>query len=822
MSDFIKLKFMKQKETSSHTEENDSKTMVTHNGYISDPQLGNEIAEYLNSLGVATPRVFSTITNEERSRRIESAFKEIMTCLDLDLSDDSLKDTPARIAKMYMDEVFYGLHTKNFPKCTSVENKIAYSELIVERSINVQSICEHHFLPINGFAHVGYIPKQKVIGLSKINRIVDYFSRRPQIQERLTEQIFYTLKYILQTEDVAIVIKSVHFCVKSRGAEDANPILINGLKRLEYRGYDSSGICTISDSNKLLIHKTKGKVSELELMISKQSSGSIGIGHTRWATHGAPNNVNAHPHLSNSKKIAIVHNGIIENYRTLKLQLIDKGYTFLSETDSEVLVNLIEEISKKTHSDIETSVRLALREVIGAYGISVISSDEPNKIIVAKNGSPIVIGIGDNEKYISSDATSIAPHVKRVIYLSNSEIATVTATDVIVKSIENVFIPKEIEELSFSIEQIEKGGFPHFMIKEIFEQPESIQNTIRGRIYFENGSGRIQLGGLADYLDRLASAKRFIFCACGTSWHASLVGEYLFEHFTRIPVCVEYASEFRYRNPIIYKDDIVFFISQSGETADTLAALKEAKSKGALTIGICNVVGSSISRETECGVYIHAGPEIGVASTKAFTSQVITLSLIALAIASKRGEISTKLITEYLHELNSIPKKIQNLLSQNSIMQEIAKEFNNASNFLYLGRGFNFPVALEGALKLKEISYIHAEGYPAAELKHGPIALIDEFMPVVFIAIKDSLYPKIISNIEEIKARGGRIIAIASEGDTNIESLAEYVIRVPQIIDFFSPVLTSIPLQLLAYYIAVLRGCDVDQPRNLAKSVTVE
>jgi glucosamine--fructose-6-phosphate aminotransferase (isomerizing) len=587
---------------------------------------------------------------------------------------------------------------------------------------------------------------------------------------------------------------------------------------LEYRGYDSAGIALLN--GRLELHKCKGKVADLEQRLpANLLYATIGIGHTRWATHGEPNDINAHPHTSGDGTIAIIHNGIIENYAAIRTELLRKGHCFKGETDTEVLAHLIEEVATEVGCDLETAVRLALKEVVGTYGLCVISSREPDKIIVARNGSPLLIGIGEGEFFVGSDASPIVGHTRKVVYLSDGEIATLTRAGYSVKTIENIELPKQIEELTFSIAEIEKGGYEHFMLKEIYEQPDSILNCLRGRVSREENS--VRLGGIREHIETLRAAKRIIICACGTSWHAGLVGERLIEDLARIPVEVEYASEFRYRNPIIGEGDVVIVISQSGETADTLAALREAKLRGALVMGICNVVGSSIARETHCGVYTHAGPEIGVASTKAFTAQVTVLALIALSLGYRRT-LSDAEVKAFIHELYLLPEKVRRILSQNELIVQIAHTFKDARNFLYLGRGYNFPVALEGALKLKEISYIHAEGYPAAEMKHGPIALIDENMPVVFIATKDAIYHKVISNIEEVRSRKGRVIAIATEGDEAINDLAEFVIRVPETLDALLPILTVVPLQLLAYHIAVMRGCNVDQPRNLAKSVTVE
>lgn len=602
------------------------------------------------------------------------------------------------------------------------------------------------------------------------------------------------------------------------GSKNCVPILINGLKRLEYRGYDSAGIGIVNHNSSFII-KNKGKVSLLEEKIDQLNlESTIGLGHTRWATHGIPNELNAHPHTNEDKTIFLIHNGIIENYQVLKKGLQSFGYEFKSETDSEVLVHLIDSITKRGHN-ITKSVQLALHEVEGTYGLAVISSKEPDKIIAARKGSPLVVGIGDNENFLASDVSAIIAHTKQIVYLEDGEIAVIKKDEFTAKTIYDTEIEKEIHEISMTLDEIDRGGYAHFMLKEIMEQPESLRNSLRGRIIDEDG--RAILGGLRDVADKIAESKRIIITACGTSWHAGLVGEYMFEQFCRIPTEVEYASEFRYRNPVIEKDDTIFFISQSGETADTLAALKEAKMKGALVLGICNVVGSSIARETQAGVYTHAGAEIGVASTKAFTTQLTVLALISLLIARKRS-MSKVDGQQIAMELKSIPAKVEEILKLNEQIERIAEEFKDASNFLYLGRGYNFPVALEGALKLKEISYIHAEGYPAAEMKHGPIALIDENMPVVFIAPKDSTYDKILSNIQEIKARGGRIIAIITEEDDNLNSLVDHTIRIPNTIRMLMPILTVIPLQLLAYHIAVKKGLNVDQPRNLAKSVTVE
>ena len=602
------------------------------------------------------------------------------------------------------------------------------------------------------------------------------------------------------------------------GDKNCVPILINGLKRLEYRGYDSAGI-GILQNKKSLVVKNKGKVSLLEDKIENLNLNSgIGIAHTRWATHGIPNEQNAHPHTNHDHSIFIIHNGIIENYAVIKKSLLNQGYKFNSETDSEVLVHLIDGFIKKGN-DLQKSVQLSLNEVEGTYGLAVIYSNEPDKIVAARKGSPLVVGLGDNENFIASDVSAILAHTKQVVYLEDGEVALITKDSFSAKTIYDKEIQKEVHEITMTLEEIDKGGYPHFMLKEIMEQPETVRNSIRGRIVLDQGT--VKLGGLIDVVDSLVEKKRIIITACGTSWHSGLVGEYMIEQFCRIPTEVEYASEFRYRNPIVSKDDAIFFISQSGETADTLAALREAKMKGALVLGICNVVGSSIARETNAGVYTHAGPEIGVASTKAFTSQLVVLALITLLIARRKNlsQVDGKNLAE---ELLKIPEKIESILKLNDKIEQIAEKFKDSSNFLYLGRGYNFPVALEGALKLKEISYIHAEGYPAAEMKHGPIALIDENMPAIFIAPKDSTYDKIVSNIQEVKARGGKIIAIANEDDDEIDNLVDHSIKIPQTIRMLMPILTVIPLQLLAYHIAVKKGLNVDQPRNLAKSVTVE
>ncbi|MBU2444582.1 MAG: glutamine--fructose-6-phosphate transaminase (isomerizing) [Bacteroidetes bacterium] len=602
------------------------------------------------------------------------------------------------------------------------------------------------------------------------------------------------------------------------GEKKVIPILINGLKRLEYRGYDSSGIGYLM-KKKVIVNKAAGKISNLEKLISDYDEDTfIGIGHTRWSTHGAPTNENAHPHFDGGARIALVHNGIVENYRTLKTKLKDLGYQFTSETDSEVIVHLISYFYEKEKSLVE-AVRLALHEIEGTYGICVVSSLEQDKIIAARKGSPLIVGIGENEHFVASDAPAILEYTNNVVFLEDGDVAEIYKDHFNLKSLANQQIKREVEVLDLDISTIEKGGFPHFMLKEIFEQPESIQNSIRGRIVLS--AGNVKLGGLEHVLDDLINSKRLILTACGTSWHAALVGEYMLEQYAEIPVEVEYASEFRYRNPILNRNDIVVAISQSGETADTLAAIRESKKRNATVLGVCNVVGSSIARESQAGVYIHAGPEIGVASTKAFTSQLAVLALLTVLIG-RRKNLSFGYGEKICQELLNLPKKISQILQKQNEIEELAQQFYQAPNFLYLGRGYNFPVALEGALKLKEISYIHAEGYPAAEMKHGPIALVDENMPIVFIATKDSTYEKILSNIEEVKARKGKVIAIASEDDNSIDSIVDHVIKVPNTLEMLSPILTIIPLQLLAYHIAVKKGLNVDQPRNLAKSVTVE
>lgn len=604
------------------------------------------------------------------------------------------------------------------------------------------------------------------------------------------------------------------------GSKEAYPILIKGLKRLEYRGYDSAGVALGGDELKL--YKCRGKVSDLQAHIAEDDvSGTSGIGHTRWATHGPPNDVNAHPHSSSSDSLAIIHNGIIENYATLKEELVKRGYEFKSDTDTEVLIHLIEDIQQREQVELPEAVRMALNGVIGAYAIVIISKDDPDLLIAARKSSPLVIGIGDDEYFVGSDATPIVEYTKNVVYLEDEEIAEIRrGNDLKLKSISNQEKTPYIQELEIQLEALEKGGYDHFMLKEIYEQPRSIRDSMRGRVHSEKGV--VGLGGISNYEQKFVNAKRIIMVACGTSWHAGLVAEYLFEDLCRIPVEVEYASEFRYRNPVIYEDDVVIAISQSGETADTLAALSLAKEKSASIIGICNVVGSSIARATDAGSYTHAGPEIGVASTKAFTAQVTVLTLMALMIGNRKGTIPQSRYRQLLSELEAIPGKVETVLQSDEQIKYIADIYKDASNALYLGRGYSFPVALEGALKLKEISYIHAEGYPAAEMKHGPIALIDEEMPVFVIATKGASYEKVVSNIEEVKARKGKIIAIVTQGDTEVKKIADHTIEIPETDDCLVSLLSVIPLQLLSYHIAVMRGCNVDQPRNLAKSVTVE
>ena len=604
------------------------------------------------------------------------------------------------------------------------------------------------------------------------------------------------------------------------GPRDAYPILMKGLYRLEYRGYDSAGIAILD--NNLLVYKTKGKVADLEAFTKNLNlTGTIGIAHTRWATHGEPNDINAHPHYSQSRNLAIIHNGIIENYLTLKKELINRGYTFTSKTDTEVLIHLIEDIQLHENVDLVEAVRIALNQVVGAYAIVVISKNHPDLLIAARKSSPLVVGIGIDEMFVASDATPIVEYTKDVVYLNDEELAILRRGKPLkIITIKNKEKTPYIQKLELNLTALEKGGYEHFMLKEIFEQPRSIRDSMRGRLKLQEGI--VSLGGIVDYEQKLVNAERIIIVACGTSWHAALVGEYLIEDLARIPVEVEYASEFRYRNPILCEKDVVIAISQSGETADTLAAIELAKGRGATILGICNVVGSSIARATHAGSYTHAGPEIGVASTKAFTSQVTVLVLLALTIAQRKGSIPKSRFIRILHELDQIPEKVAKTLLVDPVVKKIAGLFKEHRNFLYLGRGYNFPVALEGALKLKEISYIHAEGYPAAEMKHGPIALIDEEMPVVFIATNKGTYEKVLSNIQEVKARKGKVIAIVTEHDELVRELADHVIEIPETEELLVPLLASIPLQLLSYHIAVMRGCNVDQPRNLAKSVTVE
>jgi glutamine---fructose-6-phosphate transaminase (isomerizing) len=603
------------------------------------------------------------------------------------------------------------------------------------------------------------------------------------------------------------------------GYREAWPIVIKGLQRLEYRGYDSAGVALLNGD--LKIYKKAGKVRELESYTENADlQGTIGMGHTRWATHGAPSDRNSHPHTSGDSRLAIIHNGIIENYGTIKEELKQRGHVFSSDTDTEVLIHLIEQIQFETNLDLLEAVRIALNEVIGAYAIVIMSKDAPNEVIAARKGSPMVIGVGEGEYFIASDASPIVEYTKNVIYLRDNEIAYIKRDDLLIKSIDNVVQTPYVQQLELKLEMLEKGGYDHFMLKEIYEQPRSIRDCMRGRIY--PNEGLVQLGGIKEYAEKLKNIDRIVIVACGTSWHAGLVGEYLIEEYARIPVEVEYASEFRYRNPIISEKDIVIAISQSGETADTMAAIELAKEKGATIFGICNVVGSSIPRLTHAGVYTHAGPEIGVASTKAFTAQVTVLTLMAFYMAQQRGSVPQSQLMKLLAELDAVPGLVEKCLKSNGAIQEIAAKFKDSRNCLFLGRGSAFPVALEGALKLKEISYIHAEGYPAAEMKHGPIALIDHEMPVVFIATKNSSYEKVISNIQEVKARKGIVIAIVTEGDKEVRGMADYVIEIPDTDEAFLPLVATIPLQLLSYHIAVMRGCNVDQPRNLAKSVTVE
>ena len=607
------------------------------------------------------------------------------------------------------------------------------------------------------------------------------------------------------------------------GHRDAYPVILKGLQRLEYRGYDSAGIA-LYDGSEIKLSKTKGKVADLEAKVSKQINpiGNLGIGHTRWATHGVPNDVNSHPHFSNSGDLAIIHNGIIENYGALKKELIKRGYKFSSDTDTEVLVNLIEDIQKNNNLKLGKAVQVALNQVVGAYAIAVFDIKKPNEIVVARLGSPLAIGVGENEFFIASDASPFIEYTNNAVYLEDEEMAVVRLHKPLnVRNIkDDRIVSPYVQELKINLEQIEKGGYDHFMLKEIFEQPNAIKDTYRGRLL--SNEGIIKMAGVEDNMGKFLNANRIIIIACGTSWHAGLVAEYIIEDLVRIPVEVEYASEFRYRNPVISKNDVVIAISQSGETADTLAAIKLAKEKGAFVFGVCNVVGSSISRETHAGAYTHAGPEIGVASTKAFTTQITVLTLIALRLAKAKGTMSSSDFRRHLVELETIPEKVAATLKSDALSKEVAEIYKDAKNFLYLGRGFNFPVALEGALKLKEISYIHAEGYPAAEMKHGPIALIDENMPIAVIATKFGHYEKVVSNIQEIKSRKGKIIAVVTKGDVQVKDIADHVIEVPETLELLSPLLTTIPLQLLSYHIAVMLNKNVDQPRNLAKSVTVE
>lgn len=606
------------------------------------------------------------------------------------------------------------------------------------------------------------------------------------------------------------------------GFREAFPILIKGLHRLEYRGYDSAGVALINNENKLSVYKAKGRVQDLEeYSKDKDTTGTIGIAHTRWATHGEPSNANAHPHYSQSESLALIHNGIIENYAVLKAELKNKGYSFQSSTDTEVLVQFIEYVRKINNCDLLSAVQIVLSQVVGAYAIAVIEKGNPDQIIAARKSSPLVIGLGDGEYFIGSDASPIIEYTNRVVYLDDEEIAIIKRSeDPKIVTISNIEKTHEIKELEMNLSELERGGYPHFMLKEIFEQPETLKNCMSGRISIDGTN--ISLSGIIDHKDKFLNARRIIIIACGTSWHAGLIGEYLFEEICRIPVEVEYASEFRYRNPVIFPDDIVIAISQSGETADSLAAIELARQSGAFVYGVCNVVGSSIPRNTDSGSYTHCGHEIGVASTKAFTAQVAVLSMMALAIAKEKGTLKHDKYLELISELNLIPSKIERILTLNDKIRELSQIFTYAHNFIYLGRGYNYPIALEGALKLKEISYIHAEGYPAAEMKHGPIALIDNEMPVVTIATNSAIYEKVVSNIQEIKARNGRVIAIINEGDETIKALADHCIEIPSTVEPLDPLLTVIPLQLLAYHIAVNKNRDVDMPRNLAKSVTVE
>jgi glucosamine--fructose-6-phosphate aminotransferase (isomerizing) len=604
------------------------------------------------------------------------------------------------------------------------------------------------------------------------------------------------------------------------GHQDAYPILIEGLKRLEYRGYDSAGVALLNANDELNVYKAKGKVSDLEAYAAtRDTSGHIGIAHTRWATHGEPNQTNAHPHLSNSGTMALIHNGIIENYMSLRKELEKRGFTFKSSTDTEVLINLIEDVKQKV--DLFEAVRIALNHVVGAYAIAILEKGHPDEIIAARKGSPMVVGIGDNEFFIASDATPIVGRTQKVVYVEDEQVVRIKlGEDLFIKTIQDVEAIPYVQELEMNLDSIEKAGFDHFMMKEIYEQPRIVRDTMRGRLHPDTNT--VSLGGIVNYEKQLLYADNIIFVACGTSWHASLVGSYLIEFLAKIPVKVEYASEFRYRHPVVTPHDVVIAVSQSGETADTLAAIQLAKESGAVVLGICNVIGSSISRATDAGIYTHAGPEIGVASTKAFTSQVTVMAMLALRLAELKGTLKDEERREYIQELDRIPEKIQWTLDHSGLVKEIAAKYKDVRNMLYLGRLQNYPVALEGALKLKEISYIHAEGYPAAEMKHGPIALIDKDMPVVFIATNHHTYEKVISNIQEVKSREGKIIAVVSEQDVVARKMADYVIEIPESMSIYSPLLATIPLQILAYHIAVMRGCNVDQPRNLAKSVTVE
>jgi len=607
------------------------------------------------------------------------------------------------------------------------------------------------------------------------------------------------------------------------GPQQAYPILIDGLKRLEYRGYDSAGVATLESNGVLRIEKKQGKVANLEQHIGDNlPQGTIGIGHTRWATHGPPNDINAHPHVGGAGRLAIIHNGIIENYESLRELLTHRGHDLVSETDTEVLAHFIEEVQNTTGLDLPDAIRVALKEVVGAYALVVVDLHSPDRLIAARKSSPLVIGVGaDNEFFVGSDATPIVAHTKNVIYLEDEEVATMNRSgELTIRTISDAEVTPEVHAIEMEMASLEKGGYEHFMLKEIFEQPKSIRDSIRGR--FRLQSGELTMSGIDDHWNVWSQAQRILILGCGTSWHAGLVAEYLFESLARIPVEVEYASEFRYRNPIVRANDVVIAISQSGETADTLAAIRLAKEQGAHVFGVCNVVGSSIARETHAGAYTHAGPEIGVASTKAFTAQVAVLTVLAMHVGRRLGQLDDALFMRLMTGLDNIPGLVQKVLERATAIESIAHQFADADNALYLGRGFQFPVALEGALKLKEISYIHAEGYPAAEMKHGPIALIDDAMPVVFIATQDEVYEKVVSNIQEVKARGGQILAIVTEGDSKVRALADHVIEIPKIHEALAPILTVVPMQLLSYHIALRRGCNVDQPRNLAKSVTVE